>query len=153
MASLRGLPLMNNVTRPDRNSLTNLWDFTNNSYGCTVFFFNWTKWKVNIRSPWTPPQMSARLSKLLRLACSNSSPCLLVKECCPNLSEWMDRIFRGLPFDFIFLDDVLVASSSRRTHLEYLCVVLRDDNVFIFQKNDQFVMKTTTKNRKRNDRF
>ena len=30
---------------------------------------------------------------------------------------------------------------------------IRDVNVFIFQKNDRFVMKTTTKNRKRNDRF
>ena len=29
----------------------------------------------------------------------------------------------------------------------------RDVNVFIFQKNDRFVMKTTTKNRKRTDRF
>ena len=29
----------------------------------------------------------------------------------------------------------------------------RDVNVFIFQKNDRFVMKTTTKNRKRNERF
>ena len=32
-------------------------------------------------------------------------------------------------------------------------IVSRDVNVFIFQKNDRFVMKTTTKNRKRNDRF
>ena len=32
-------------------------------------------------------------------------------------------------------------------------VVLRDVNVFIFQKNGRFVMKTTTKNRKQNDRF
>ena len=30
---------------------------------------------------------------------------------------------------------------------------IRDVNVFIFQKNDRFVMITTTKNRKRNDRF
>ena len=29
----------------------------------------------------------------------------------------------------------------------------RDVNVLIFQKNDRFVMETTTKNRKRNDRF
>ena len=29
----------------------------------------------------------------------------------------------------------------------------RDVNVFIFLKNDRFVMQTTTKNRKRNDRF
>ena len=38
----------------------------------------------------------------------------------------------------------------------YICTglpVYRDVNVFIFQKNDRFVMITTTKNRKRNDRF
>ena len=29
----------------------------------------------------------------------------------------------------------------------------RDANVLIFLKNDRFVMKTTTKNQKRNDRF
>ena len=29
----------------------------------------------------------------------------------------------------------------------------RDVIVFIFQKNDRFGMKTTTKNRKRNDRY
>ena len=32
-------------------------------------------------------------------------------------------------------------------------VVATDVNVFIFQKNNRFVMKTTTKNRKQNDRF
>ena len=31
--------------------------------------------------------------------------------------------------------------------------VSRDVNVFILQKNDRFVMKTTTKSRKRNNRF
>ena len=30
---------------------------------------------------------------------------------------------------------------------------IRDVNVFIFLKNDRFIMKTTTKNRKRNDCF
>ena len=32
-------------------------------------------------------------------------------------------------------------------------LTLRDVNVFIFLKNDRVVMKKTTKNRKRNDRF
>ena len=32
-------------------------------------------------------------------------------------------------------------------------LTFRDVNVFIFSKNDRVVMKTTTKNRKRNDRF
>ena len=33
------------------------------------------------------------------------------------------------------------------------CIIFRDVNVFIFQKNDRFVMKTTTKNRKQNYHF
>jgi len=32
-------------------------------------------------------------------------------------------------------------------------LAIRDVNVVIFQKNYRFVMKTTTKNRKQNDRF
>ena len=39
-----------------------------------------------------------------------------------------------------------------RERIEYI-PICRDVNVFIFQKNDRFVMKTTTKIRKRNDRF
>jgi len=53
-------------------------------------------------------------------------------------------MFHFMYFTILFVidrvvNDVLVSS--------------RDVNVFIFQKNNRFVMKTTTKNRKRNDRF
>ena len=36
---------------------------------------------------------------------------------------------------------------------EMVGIVVRVVNVFIFFKNDRFVMKTTTKIEKRNDRF
>jgi len=36
----------------------------------------------------------------------------------------MDRIFRRLPFVFIYLDNVLIASLTRKLHIEHLRVVL-----------------------------
>ena len=36
----------------------------------------------------------------------------------------MGRIFRGLPFVFIYLDDVLIASRNRKLHIKHLHVVL-----------------------------
>ena len=36
----------------------------------------------------------------------------------------MDRIFRGLPFVFIYLTDVMIASRTRKLHIEHLQVVL-----------------------------
>ena len=39
------------------------------------------------------------------------------------------------------------------TIIEIDSVYIRDGNVLIIQRNYRFVMKTTTKNRKRNDRF
>ena len=36
---------------------------------------------------------------------------------------------------------------------QYVYAAVREVNDFIFLKNDRFVMKTMTKNQKRNDRF
>jgi len=38
-------------------------------------------------------------------------------------------------------------------HMISVFLAIRDVNVVIFQKNYRFVMKTTTKNRKQNNRF
>ena len=37
----------------------------------------------------------------------------------------MDKILAGLPFTFVYLDDVLIASSELRTHLYHLRLILR----------------------------
>ena len=47
-----------------------------------------------------------------------------LKNAAQTFQRLMDWIFRGLPFVFIYLDDVLVASTNRRSHLKHLCVVL-----------------------------
>ena len=47
-----------------------------------------------------------------------------LKNTAQTFKQLMDRIFRGLPFVFIYLDDVLVASQTRKLHFEHLRVVL-----------------------------
>ena len=36
----------------------------------------------------------------------------------------MDRIFRGLPFVLIYLEDILVASRTKKLHIEHLLIIL-----------------------------
>ena len=43
-----------------------------------------------------------------------------LKNAAQIFQRLMDRIFRGLPFVFIYLDDVLIASWTRKLHIEYL---------------------------------
>ena len=47
-----------------------------------------------------------------------------LKNAAQTFQRLMDRIFRGLPFVFIYLDDVLVASRTRKLHIEHLRGVL-----------------------------
>ena len=52
-----------------------------------------------------------------------------------------------------FLDTKLYIEGEQITTYLYRNPTDKDVNVFIFLKNDRFVMTSTTKNRKRNDRF
>ena len=47
-----------------------------------------------------------------------------LKNAAQTFQRLMDRIFRGLPFVFIYLDDVLVVSWNRKLHTKHLQVVL-----------------------------
>ena len=47
-----------------------------------------------------------------------------LKNAAQTFQRLMDRIFRGLPFVFIYLDDVLIPCRTRNLHIEHLQVVL-----------------------------
>ena len=47
-----------------------------------------------------------------------------LKNAAQTFQHLMDRIFRGLPFVFIYLDDILIASRTRKLHIEHLRIVL-----------------------------
>jgi len=48
----------------------------------------------------------------------------VLKNAAQTFQRLMDRIFRRLPFVFIYLDNVLIASLTRKLHIEHLRVVL-----------------------------
>ena len=42
-----------------------------------------------------------------------------------TFQRFMDRVLAGLPFVLVYLDDILVESPDRKTHLEHLRAVLQ----------------------------
>ena len=114
---------LNNITRPDCYPLPYIRDFTNNLRGCTVFS------KLDLvkgyhQVPMDPQDVcKTAIVTPFGLFEFLSMPFGL-KNAAQTFQRLMDRIFRGLPFVFVSLDDVLVASTNRRTHLKHLCIVL-----------------------------
>jgi len=114
---------LNNVTKPDRYPLPNIRDFTNNLRGCTVFS------KLDLVKGYHQVPMSE--TDICKTAIVTpfglfeflSMPFGL-KNAAQTFQRLMDRIFRGLPYVFIYLDDVLVASRNRKLHIKHLRVVL-----------------------------
>ena len=46
-----------------------------------------------------------------------------------TVQRFIDRVLAGLPFTLVHLDDILVASPDRKTHLEHLRVVLERERI------------------------
>ena len=114
---------LNNVTRPDRYPLPNIKDFTNNLKGCTFF----SKLDL-VKGYHQVPMSGADICKTAIVTPFGLFEFLSMpfglKNAAQTFQRLMDRIFRGLPYVFIYLDDILVASRSRKLHLQHLRVVL-----------------------------
>ena len=48
-----------------------------------------------------------------------------LKNSAQAFQRLMDSIFRDLPFTFVYLDDILIASPDRQSHLRHLEAVFR----------------------------
>ena len=122
---MRRLPpfKLNNVTRPDWYPFPNIRDFTNNLRGCKFFS------KLDLVKGYNQvPLSEAEICKTAIVTPFGLFEFLYMpfglKNVAQTFQRLMDRIFRGLPFVFIYLDDVLVASRTRKLHIEHLRVVL-----------------------------
>ena len=98
-------------------------DFTNNLRGCKFFS------KLDLVKGYNQVPMSeADICKTAIVTPFGLFEFLYMpfglKNAAQTFQRLMDRIFRGLPFVFIYLDNVLIASRTRKLHIEHLRVVL-----------------------------
>ena len=62
-----------------------------------------------------------------------------------TFQRFIDRVLAGLPFVLVYLDDILVASPDRKTHLEHLRVVLerlRENGLVLNRSKCEFFRST-----------
>ena len=100
---------LNNVTKPDCYPLPNIRDFTNNLKHCTVFS------KLDLVKGYQQvPMNSEDICKTAIVTPFGLFEFLSMpfglKNTAQTFQRLMDWIFKGLPFVFIYLDDILVAS-------------------------------------------
>ncbi len=110
---------LNLVTIPDSYPLPNMMDFATKMSGCRIFS------KVDLRKGYHQIPMHARdiakttiitpfgLYEFLRMGFG-------LRNAGNTFQRMMDRVTNGLPFIFVYLDDIIVGSPDLASHLQHL---------------------------------
>lgn len=126
---------LNNVTVDNRYPLPHIQDFNANLAGTTIFS------KIDLvrgyhQIPMTPDDVpktavvtSFGLWEFLRMSFGH-------KNVAQSFQRLMDNILQGIPFVFVYLDDILVASKNPADHDTHLCTVfqLLSDNGLVVNR-------------------
>jgi Reverse transcriptase (RNA-dependent DNA polymerase) len=119
-----GFRKLNLITKEDKYTCPNIGDLTARLAGCTVFS------KLDIRKgyyqvPVRPEHVCKTaiitpfgLYEFLRMPFG-------LRNAGQTFQRMMDDVMAGLPFCFIYLDDVLVASPDHAAHVQHLREVLQ----------------------------
>lgn len=114
---------LNNVTSADKYPVPNMGDFTGQIEGCSIFSTLDLK-NGYLQVPLHPAAIPKTalitpfgLFEFVRMPFG-------LKNAGMSFQRLMDRIMSGLPFVFVYIDDILVASPDPATHLEHLRAVL-----------------------------
>jgi hypothetical protein len=114
---------LNNVTVADKYPVPNIRDFTNRLAGSHVF----SKLDL-VKGYYQIPMAAADIPKTAVITPFGMYEFLVMPfglcNAGASFQRMMDRILSGLPFVFVYLDDVLIASPDQELHLAHLRQVL-----------------------------
>ena len=114
---------LNEATVPDRYPVPNIQDFSTNLNGCNIFS------KIDlVKGYYQVPMNEADIEKTAIITPFGlfefvKMPFGLMNSGC-TFQRLMDRVLSGLPFCFVYIDDILIASPDPRTHVTHLRQVL-----------------------------
>jgi hypothetical protein len=113
---------LNNVTKEDRYPLPSIQDFTANLAGCTIFS------KIDLVKGYHQVLMAE--SDIAKTAICTPFGLFEyifmpfgLKNAAQTFQRLMDKLFRHLPFVFVHLDDILIASKDLTEHMRHLRLV------------------------------
>ena len=114
---------LNNSTIPDRYPLPNIHDFTANLHGRKFF----TKMDL-VKGYYQIPMLPEDICKTAVVTPFGLFEWLVmpfgVRNAANTFQRMMDRLLDGMPYAFVYLDDILVASFTREQHLADVRAVL-----------------------------
>ena len=115
---------LNLVTEPDVYPLPNMLDFADRLHDCTVFSkidLRKGYWQVPVRPEDVPKTAVATpfgLFEFVRMPFG-------LRNAGSSFQRMMDRVVSGLPFAYVYLDDLRVASTDHSTHLLHLQLIFQ----------------------------
>jgi hypothetical protein len=113
---------LNNVTIHDRYPVPHIWDFTNSLFDCKIF----SKLDL-VKGYYQVPMEEKDIPKTAIVTPFGLFEFLYMpfglKNAAQTFQRLMDKLFSALPFVFVYLDDILIASKSEAEHLIHLRAV------------------------------